>query len=154
MGTASYDARGYPQGLGIGQVMLFWGTRLGSLREQALIAWDYDVDLAVFHHGDNFSGPWASTKRQLQALGYVCTQHSPQKYRISPKNLAAWKPWQELYQETREQNQGLGRAALSQQIASLWRQGTRARQPHGSNCVDIETYCVCPDKPLKLLGSA
>ena len=32
--------------------------------------------------------------------------------------------------------------------------GARARQPHGANCVDIETYRVSPKAPLKLLGSA
>lgn len=40
MGVVSYNATGHPQGDGAGQVMLFWGTHLGSLREQALIAWD------------------------------------------------------------------------------------------------------------------
>ena len=31
-----------------GEVVLFWGSELGSRREQSLIAWDYDADLAVF----------------------------------------------------------------------------------------------------------
>ena len=31
-----------------GQVCAFWGTEMGSRRDQAMIAWDYDVDLAVF----------------------------------------------------------------------------------------------------------
>jgi len=60
----------------------------------------------------------------------------------------------ELYQETRERCQGLSRAALSKEVASRWRQGARARQPPGANCVDIETYRVNPKKPLNLLGSA
>ena len=31
----------------IGQVGLFWGSHLGSLRSQAMISWDYDADIAV-----------------------------------------------------------------------------------------------------------
>ena len=113
LGVVSYSAEGYPLGAGAGQVMLFWGSHLGSIREQALIAWDYDVDLAVFYHEDDFALIWNSAKRQLQHLGYVCTQHSAQKYRVAPKNPAAWHPYQELYQETREKKQSLSRAALS-----------------------------------------
>ena len=153
LGVVSYSAEGYPLGDGAGQVMLFWGSHLGSIREQALIAWDYDVDLAVFYHEDDFALIWNSAKRQLQHLGYVCTQHSAHKYRVAPKNPAAWHPYQELYQETREKKQSLSRAALSQLVASRWRHGARAQQPHGSNCIDIETYRIRPKVDVKLLGS-
>ena len=79
LGVVSYSAEGYPLGDGAGQVMLFWGSHLGSIREQALIAWDYDVDLAVFYHGGDFALIWNSAKRQLQHSGYVCTPHSAQQ---------------------------------------------------------------------------
>lgn len=151
LGGVRYSAEGYPLGDGAGQVMLFWGSHLGSIREQALIAWDYDVDLAVFYHEGDFALIWNSAKRQLEHLGYVCTQHSAQKYRVAPKNPATWRPYQELYQETREQKQSMSRAALSQLVASRWRHGARAQQPHGSNCIDIETYRIRPK--VKLLGS-
>ena len=85
LGVVSYSAEGYPLGDGVGQVMLFWGSHVGSIREQALIVWDYDVDLAVFYHEDDFALIWNSAKRQLQHLGYVCTQHSAHKYRVAPK---------------------------------------------------------------------
>ena len=74
LGVVSYSAEGYPLGDGAGQVMLFWGSHLGSIREQALIAWDYDVDLAVFYHEADFALIWNSAKRQLLHLGYDCTQ--------------------------------------------------------------------------------
>ena len=48
--------------------MLFWGSHLGSIREQAVIVWDYDVDLAVFYHEDDFALTWNTAKRQLQHL--------------------------------------------------------------------------------------
>ena len=153
LGVVSYSAEGYPFGAGVGQVMLFWGSQLGSIREQALIVWDYDVDLAVFYHEDDFALIWNSAKRQLQHLGYVCTQHSAHKYRVAPKNPATWHPYQELYQETREKKQSLSRVALSQLVASRWRHGARAQQPHGSNCIDIETYRIRPKVDVKLLGS-
>ena len=127
---------------------------MGSLREQALIAWDYDIDLAVAYHGDNFDDIWKSTKRQLHKLGYVCTRHAAQKYRVAPNNPATWNPYKELYQETQERSQGLSRPMLLKKVASRWWQGARARKPHGANCVDIETYRVNPKKQLKLLGSA
>ena len=56
-------------------------------------------------------------------------------------------------QETREKKQSLSRAALSQLVASRWRHGARAQQPHGSNCIDIETYRIRPKVDIKLLGS-
>ena len=108
----------------------------------------------MVYHGDDFDGIWNSAKGQLQNLGYVCTHQSAQKYRVALKSPATWNPYQELDQETRERCQGLSRAALSKEVASRWRQGARARQPPGANCVDIETYRVNPKKPLNLLGSA
>ena len=154
LGTVCYDARGMPAvGGGWGQVVLFWGTHLGSLREQALIAWDYDVDLAVFYHGKDFEYAWKLCKAQLGHMNYVCTQHSAHKFRVAPPNPATWSPWRELYQETRENNPRLNRAELNKTTGSRWRQGVRAKQPHGSNCVDIEIYRVQPDTPLKLFGS-
>ena len=68
LGVVSYSAEGYPLGDGAGQVMLFCGSHLGSIREQALIVWDYDVDLAVFYREDDFALIWNSAKRQLQHL--------------------------------------------------------------------------------------
>ena len=64
----SYSAEGYPLGDGAGQVMLFWGSHVGSIRERALNAWDYDAYLAVFYHEDDFALIWNSAKRQLQHL--------------------------------------------------------------------------------------
>ena len=68
LGVVSYSAEGYPFGDGVGQVMLFWGSHLGSIREQALIAWDCDVYLAVFYHEGGVALIWNSAKRQLQHL--------------------------------------------------------------------------------------
>ena len=48
LGDACFSSTGTPQGIGQGQVVLWWGSHLGCVRERALIAWDYDVDLAVF----------------------------------------------------------------------------------------------------------
>ena len=81
------------------------------------------------------------------------TTFRAKKYRVAPKNPATWHPYQELYQETREKKQSLSRAALSQLVASRWRHGARAQQPHGSNCIDIETYRIRPKVDVQLLGS-
>ena len=153
MGDASYDAAGCARGPGSGEVVLFWGSHLGSLRDQGLIAWDYDADVAVFCHGCDFETTWNLAKVQLSRLGYICIKHSKQKFRVTPTKPAAWSPYKELLHETREQNRGLNRASLNQKAASRWRRGIRAKQPHGSNCIDIEIYEVSRDSDLKLLGS-
>ena len=153
MGTASYDASGVANSTGSGEVLLFWGSHLGSLREQGLISWDYDADLAVFHHSHDFDTIANLAKEQLAKMKYACTQHSTQKFRVAPLEPAAWAPYQELYQEVRERNRGLDRVALCKKTGSLWRQGKRARQPHGSNCIDIEVYKIEPNCMVKLLGT-
>ena len=87
MGTASYDASGVANSTGSGEVLLFWGSHLGSLREQGLISWDYDADLAVFHHSHDFDTIANLAKEQLAKMNYACTQHSTQKFRVAPWNL-------------------------------------------------------------------
>ena len=47
-GSAAIGADGKAGGDGIADVALMWGSHLGSARDQALIAWDYDVDMALF----------------------------------------------------------------------------------------------------------
>ena len=47
----------------------------------------------------------------------------------------------------------MSRTALSQLVASRWRHGARAQQPHGSNCIDIDNYRIRPKADVKLLGS-
>ena len=84
MGTASYDASGVANSTGSGEVLLFWGSHLGSLCEQGLISWDYDADLAVFHHSHDFDTIANLAKEQLAKMNYACTQHSTQKFRVAP----------------------------------------------------------------------
>ena len=53
-----------------GEVVAWWGTELGSRREQAIIAWDYDVDLAVFvSPGVDIDSLWRQAKSMLEPLG-------------------------------------------------------------------------------------
>ena len=49
LGSADFDKHGHAKGDGKGEVMLWWRSHLGSARDQGLIAWDYDADLAVVH---------------------------------------------------------------------------------------------------------
>ena len=70
------DALGAPASGG--QVVAFWGTELGARREQALIAWDYDVDVAVFKTPDcDFSVAWTDLRGVLEPLGLRCHEHTP-----------------------------------------------------------------------------
>ena len=74
-------------------------------------------------------------------------------YQALLDTVRALDPYRELYQEICQETPGLGRAQLTTITASRWRQGFRAKQPHGSNCIDIETYCVQPNWALNLLAS-
>ena len=140
-------------GGGGGEVMLWWGTFLGAVREQAMIAWDYDVDLVCFVRPEvSIVSVWQGVCASLRPLGYQLTQHGS-KYRISPSNPLAWAPYQELYQEVREHNPNLSRRQIMQQTASHWQQGQQAQQPHGKNCVDVEVYHVHKNSDIDIQGS-
>ena len=139
-GGGHFNANGTFCGEGSGEVVLFWGTHLGAVRDQAMIAWDYDGDLAVFlRHGASFASLWQLVQIPLTKLGYRCTHHSTNKYRIGPKDPMCWAPYKELYQETREKcNES--RQVILKKCAKLWTAGKRSTNPHGSNCIDIEVY--------------
>ena len=144
LGDGSFDRTGHwDGGGGCGEVMLFWGSHLGAVRGQAMIAWDYDGDLAVFmKSGVSFEGIWQLSVGPLERLGYRCSKHSDFKYRISPPNPMCWAPYKELFQEIREHDRTLSRADILKRCAALWRDGARSTHPHGSNCIDIEVYTV------------
>lgn len=140
LGCGSFDEAGKWVGSGCGEVVLFWGTHLGAARDQAMIAWDYDGDLAVFlREGMKFASLWQLVQIPLAKLGYKCVQHSKHKYRVSPSNPLCWAPFKELYQELRE-SMGGSRPDILRRCAKQWNAGKRPHQPHGSNCIDIEVY--------------
>jgi hypothetical protein len=152
LGVVAYDKLGDPHGAGKGQVVLWWGTHLGSVRDQALIAWDYDIDLAVFYHGDHgFDDTWNIASNALRKLGYRTTKHG-NKFRLGPQNPAAWAPWQELYQSVYEK-QPMARPQLVKEVARRWQQGEQSKHPHGQNCIDIEVYKMQRAKPFTILGT-
>ena len=134
-----------------GELVGFGGTELGSRRDQAMIAWDYDVDFAVFVTPDiDVDSLWRRVSRVLLPLGLRSIQHKTFKFRFAPIDPVAWFPWRELYHETREENMDMPRPKLLKQTASLWRQGKRARHPHGCNCIDVEIYKVRPDHDVAI----
>ena len=155
LGDGSFDSVGCFKGEGQGETLVMWGTHLGAVRDQGLVAWDYDVDLAVFCKPEfPFESAFKNVSKSLEILGYRCVQHGSSKFRVTPKKPLAWMPWKELYQQVRESNLGLSRPELVEKTASLWQQGQRAKSPHGSNCVDIELYKVKPGKPVTVMGSS
>ena len=144
LGDALFDDKGNIPSSG-GEIVLWWGTHLGSVRDQAMIAWDYDIDLAIFHAPHcNVDSLWRFASDKLRALGYVVAKHGS-KYRICPADPLAWAPYKELYQETREAN-SLPRSELMRLVGKKWTSGERAKQPHGSNCVDVDMIEVNPGK--------
>ena len=139
-----------------GEVVLFWGSELGSRREQSLIAWDYDADLAVFvTPGVDFKQLWCShVSPMLLHLGLRLVEHDPGfKFRVTPDEPLAWAAWKELYQETREQNPGLSRGRLMSKTKKQRQRGAEAVHPHGANCIDVEVYTVRPGKQLVVRGT-
>ena len=133
--------------------MLWWGSFLGAVREQAMIAWDYDVDIVCFVRPHVcMTTVWHGVSSSLRALGYTLSQHG-MKFRVSPHNPLTWAPWQELCQEVRERNPKLSRREILQTAASHRQQGQQAKQPHGKNCVDIEFYHITERAPIEVAGS-
>ena len=127
-------------------------VHLGSVRDQAMIAWDYDADLAIFHAPNcDMEEVWHLASEWLKSLGYTTTKHGV-KYRICPPDPLTWVPYKELYQETRESH-SLGRNGLLKLVAQKWKRGERAKAPHGSNCIDIESYAITPGTNISIPGS-
>ena len=98
-----------------GMLCAFWGTEIGSRREQAMIAWDYDVDLAAFVTEDfDFASLWRQACEILTPLGLRCIEHDPDfKYRVCPEHALAHNDWRERYQLARLQNPQQPRTVLS-----------------------------------------
>ena len=114
-----------------------------------MIAWDYDADLALFLSSavgeGTFLRLWGVVTAKLELLGYRCTMHGSMKHlRVSPLDPLAWSPYRELYHETKVKETGKNRMHLLKSTARQWRQGARASEPLGSNCVDIDIYKVSP----------
>ena len=137
-----------------GQLVMAYGTELGARRHQAMVAWDYDVDLVAFvTPGFDFDSIWRQAERVLKPLGLRLYAWNPGKnYRVCPDRALAWAPRKELYQETREMNPGKSRAWLQHRVRERWENGERAAHPHGANCLDLEVYVVKPGKPMLITG--
>ena len=138
-----------------GQVVAFWGTELGSRREQAMIAWEYDVDLAVFVTPNcDFASLWRKLKMILEPLGLRCIEYAPGfKYRICPDQPLAYGVYRELYHETRLLHPGKGRPELMRLAGLAYKAGQVPQAPNGANCLDLEVYVVEPRKPIKITGA-
>ena len=134
----------------IGQVGLFWGSHLGSLRSQAMISWDYDADIAVFlqYSGSaksRFSQVWESASASLRKIGYACHSHTNGgkglKLRIAPLDPKNWNEFQELRQSMAEEG-GRGSFELNKAAANAWNNGQLASRPKGCNCIDVDVIYV------------
>ena len=134
LGTSKFNQQGRLEHMvgecaGVGEVLLWWGTHLGSVREQAMIAWDYDVDLVVFvAAGTDIDMIWGAVCQPLAAHGYNMCKHSSFKFRVSPSDPLAWVPLESHVEDT-------------------------AKKPHDSNCIDVEFYHVHPEEEMKIQGT-
>ena len=138
-----------------GMLVAFWGTEIGARRDQAMIAWDYDVDLAAFITGDvDFSSLWRDAQRILEPLGLrlLCHTHDF-KYRICPTSALAWNDWRERYQLANLENPGVGRAAIAKHASAAKRRCEPLRTPNGCNCLDLEVYRVKPEADITIQGT-
>ena len=147
-GTTSAPASG-------GQVCAMWGTELGSRRDQSMVAWDYDVDLAIFRTPCcNFGDLWHQAKAKLEPCGLHLTEyHKGFKFRIAPATPLAWHEWRERYQEARLKNPGVARPKLIQIAADGAKQKTNISNPCGANCVDVEVYEVHQGSDVVIKGT-
>jgi hypothetical protein len=127
-----------------GEVCVVWGTEIGARRDQALIAWDYDVDLAVFKTADcDFSKVWQKVKELLEPLGLQCLEHDPgYKFRIAPLQPVAFSYSQERRHAAKLQNPRARRADLGKRAKQSRIYNEPMQHPTGINCVDIEVHDV------------
>ena len=138
-----------------GMLTTFWGTEMGARRDQALIAWDYDVDVAAFITPNfDFSSLWRKAAEILEPLGLRMFCHSADfKYRISPKHALAYNDWTERYQLAHAENPGEGRSRLAQIARDSRKHFEPLQSPSGANCLDLEVYRVKPLTNLTIKGS-
>jgi len=138
-----------------GMICAFWGTELGARREQAMIAWDYDADLAVFKTPDlDFASVWSRAQELLKQYGVRLIEHSPGfKYRICPIQPVAFHTTQERRHEARLENPQASRPLLMQMASRSQKRHEVLQNPTGINCVDIEVYSVSPGKDLRIQGA-
>jgi len=138
-----------------GQVVAFWGTEIGARRSNAMVAWDYDGDVAVFiTPGTDFGAVWQKFSQRVQSLGAFALEHEPGfKYRLCPSAPLASDRLQELYHEARVENQGTSRSNLLKITGKKAASGANPKRPTGSNCIDIEVYSVAPGQRLNIRGT-
>ena len=139
-----------------GQLAAFWGTELGARREQALVAWDYDIDLAAFiTPGLDFDGIWCQVKAHLEPLGLQLICHTPKfKYRIAPQHPLAFDYWKERYHLARLENPGKARGVLTKIASDSRKKCEPLQSPTGTNCLDLEVYSILPGRTITIQGSS
>ena len=138
-----------------GMICVVWGTEMAARREQAMFAWDYDVDLAIFKTKDcEFGSLWRRAKEVLEPLGLRLIEHTKGfKYRICPLRALAFNDWKERYQRARLENPGCSRVQLIKLAAASRRRHEPLQSPNGANGVDIEVYSVLPRAPITIVGT-
>ena len=138
-----------------GQCFVFWGTEIGARRDQSMISWDYDADIAVFVTGTNvFPTVWEKTSKVLEPLGVRLIEHAPGfKYRIAPSKPLSFHAWREFLHEARLENPGKSRQGLMYVAREKRQSQSMPSNPCGANCVDIEVYVVQPAADVKIRGT-
>ena len=138
-----------------------WGTEIGARRDHALLAWDYDVDVAAFITPNfDFSSVWRKTAEVLEPLGLRLIKYKiaagaqwPWKYRICPTHALAFNDWKERYQLAHLNNPGKSRGTLCRIASQSRSRADPLQSPSGCNCLDLEVYIVKPLMPLTIRGS-
>ena len=138
-----------------GMLTAFWGTEIGARRDQAMIAWDYDVDLAAFiTPGVDFDSLWRDASCILEQLGLRMFCHAAGfKYRICPKHPLAFNDYRERYQLAHLQNPRFTRSKIAHAASSSRKRCEPMQSPSGSNCLDLEVYTVTPMTDIIIKGS-
>ena len=71
LGDGQFDSNGFIQDGISGECALMWGSFLGAVRDHAMAAWDFDVDIAVFlAMGVDWATVWTPLTHHMSQLGY------------------------------------------------------------------------------------
>ena len=113
------DANGEP--VSGGQLAALWGTEIGSRRDRALIAYDYDIDFEVFLTPCcDFDEVWSAAAPVLESLDLLCTVTTPGKYyRIAPRFPIAYNDWRDWCHEARNAKISRDQLLVAAKVATI-----------------------------------
>ena len=112
LGDGQFDRNRVIQAGTLGECVLMWGSFLGAVRDQAMAAGDYDVDIAAFLVEDvDWATVWAPLTRYMGQLGYKTAELNDRHFRVYPRDPLPWSEFAAMRNRLSSEG-GLSRSQL------------------------------------------